>query len=73
MFAGQATRRTQPHRRGSDVRVPGPALSAMLAGQPASLPNPMDQQRRVQRDGRRAFASLSELIEQAATRMGPLA
>jgi hypothetical protein len=48
----RATRRTQPYRakRG---RQPGPALTAMLRGGPAHLPNPQDIKRRTQRLSKR--------------------
>lgn len=41
------TRASQPYRR-----EPGPALDAMQGGKPFFLPNPMDTQRRLQRQGR---------------------
>lgn len=43
-FLIQPTRATQPYRQGAP-RAPGQALSAMLAGRPGFLPNPMDYQR----------------------------
>jgi len=46
------TRRTQPYRR-KRGRMKGPTLSAMLAGRPQHLPNPMDAKRRfMKRHGR---------------------
>jgi hypothetical protein len=42
------TRMAQPYRR-RKPRRPGPTLDAMLAGEPAFLPNPMDQQRRAKK------------------------
>lgn len=41
----------QPYRRGA--RVPGAALTAMLKGRPAFLPNPQDARRKVQRRARK--------------------
>lgn len=47
------TRRAQPYRRRHKGRPQGPTLTAMLKGAPASLPNPMDAQRRfIKRHGR---------------------
>lgn len=47
------TRRAQPYRRRRKTRPQGPTLTAMLKGAPASLPNPMDAQRRfIKRHGR---------------------
>jgi hypothetical protein len=45
--------RAQPHRRGSPMRQPGPALTAMLKGGPLFLPNPMDAKRKAQKRQRR--------------------
>ncbi len=44
------SRRTQPHRKGG--RAPGSALSAMLAGKPKFMVNPMDAKRRMQKKRR---------------------
>lgn len=42
---------SQPYRKGP--RMPGAALSAMLRGKPASLPNPQDAKRRMVKRRRR--------------------
>lgn len=52
-----ASRRTQPHREGSP-REPTLALAAMLRGQPAFLPNPIDVKRR----SMRAQGGLADLL-----------
>jgi hypothetical protein len=41
----KASRRFQPHRKGSAARQPGSALSAMLAGRTAQGVNPQDAKR----------------------------
>lgn len=53
------TRRTQPHRRGQ--QTPGPALTAMKAGKPAFLRNPMDTARATARSRRRRKGALRRL------------
>jgi len=45
----QATRATQPYRRGTGLRLPGPTLDAMLKGAPTYLPHPMSVQRALER------------------------
>jgi hypothetical protein len=42
------SRRAQPYRKGSPLRTPGMALSAMLKGRTASGHNPKDLERNVQ-------------------------
>lgn len=59
----KATRHSQPYRRGA--RTPGPALAAMLAGQPINGRNPMDVKRRARkRRGGRLAAMLAALQQQ---------
>lgn len=48
----QATRATQPHRKGRG-RQPGPSLDAMLKGEPLFLPNPMQLHRGTLRQRKR--------------------
>lgn len=52
------TSRTQPYRK-NGLRPPGAALSAMLAGQPMHLPNPMDAQRQLMQGPSPVEGSLS--------------
>lgn len=52
------TRRTQPHRRLPD-RAPSPVLSAMLAGKPMGMANPMDAQRRSRKRGGALLRAMS--------------
>jgi hypothetical protein len=42
------SRRAQPYRKGSNLRVPGAALTAMRRGRTAAGYNPADLQRNVQ-------------------------
>lgn len=43
------SRRSQPYRRGAITRLPGRALSNMVAGKPLFKPNPMNVQRQTAR------------------------
>lgn len=43
------TRRTQPYRKTGKVRPAGTTLASMLAGRPATAPNPQDSKRRLRK------------------------
>jgi hypothetical protein len=46
------TRRSQPYRKGAETRTGGSALSAMLKGRPAFMPNPQQLHRDLHRTSR---------------------